>query len=432
MRVHTRLGASLLLSLLSLTTIILLLPRTSISSKLQQIALSKDYKELWNWVSQDDFVGGDGLRVVVFGNSWADDTVEPDERGKGISWVKVFCHEMNCSSYLNFATSRPAKFPSSSLVPQGALMSNTLYEASIAETNSSAMKSPPKIKLDVLPDLASQIQKFIALPPAKPLPTETIFIVEFGIWDIYYFASLDYDAGQSLTDMSIGELFRQLDVLYAHYCKEFSMPTNGSNSDSEDNRTFQVIIPKLFDPTLLPGWMSQREIPAAPTSVAEQHKNAVYLTTRWNSNLENGMGNWVNNEVIDDSGWMQFENTDKEGDQSSDQAPTVLKDTIYYDTDKYLTDVLVEHQLQDANLTDSTGFGSHERLFENIYTPCLRGVDDEIENGDVEINGQRICQHPEEYLFWDEFGLGSVAKAAMGKEIALMVKKKKTFGASNS
>ncbi|KAH8811827.1 hypothetical protein F5884DRAFT_291932 [Xylogone sp. PMI_703] len=432
MRLHSRLGASLLLSLLSLVTVVLLLPRSNIGSKLQEVALSKDYKNLWNWVSQDDLDGGDGLRLVVFGNSWADDIVEEGDTGKGISWVKVLCHEIKCSSYLNFATSRPAQSSPAGLTPPGALMSNKLYKASIAEYTTAAGKAPPKSKPDILPDLASQVQKYVSLPAPNPPPADTIFVVEFGIWDIYYFASLDYLAGQSLTDMSIAEMFRQLDILYDHHYSAVSAQAKDSNSSLEGQdgelRTFRVIIPKLFDPTLLPGWLSQRDLPTPPSSIAEQQKNAVYLTARWNLNLENGLINWVKGKPIDDSGWSQF--GDEEGDKPP---PAITREIIYYDTDKYLTGILVEHQLQDVNLTDARGLGAQERLFENTYTPCKRGVDDSIESGDVEVvSGQWVCQRPEDYLFWDEFALGNVANEAIGKEVAGMVKNGNTFRASKS
>lgn len=94
MRVHARLTASVVLSLFSLTVIILLLPRSSIGSGLQVVALGKDYKQIWNWGSHDEPVGAADLRLVVFGNSWADDTVEGNVQGKGMNWVEVLCTEV--------------------------------------------------------------------------------------------------------------------------------------------------------------------------------------------------------------------------------------------------------------------------------------------------------------------------------------------------
>jgi hypothetical protein len=92
-RALTRLGASVFLTVLSLVSIILLLPSSKVSIKLQKIALGQsidDYGGLWDWVSGDDDVEG-GARLVVFGDSWVDDTIEDSESGKGRSWAEVLC-----------------------------------------------------------------------------------------------------------------------------------------------------------------------------------------------------------------------------------------------------------------------------------------------------------------------------------------------------
>jgi hypothetical protein len=62
-------------------------------------------------------------------------------------------------------------------------------------------------ELSILPDLATQIQSYIALEPPKQRPTETIFVVSFGFWDIYDFSRMDYPLGQNGIDTSIKELF---------------------------------------------------------------------------------------------------------------------------------------------------------------------------------------------------------------------------------
>jgi hypothetical protein len=92
-RALTRLGASVFLTVLSLVSIILLLPGSNVSIKLQKIALGEsidNYGGLWDWVSGDDAVEG-GARLVVFGDSWVDDTIEDSGSGKGRSWTEVLC-----------------------------------------------------------------------------------------------------------------------------------------------------------------------------------------------------------------------------------------------------------------------------------------------------------------------------------------------------
>ncbi len=97
--VKKRLGASILLTLLSLVSIVLLLPTTKVGTRLKKIALGTTIDgSLWNWASGDeeteeDF-GGDGIRLVIFGDSWVDDTIEDGQEGKGKSWAEVLCEEV--------------------------------------------------------------------------------------------------------------------------------------------------------------------------------------------------------------------------------------------------------------------------------------------------------------------------------------------------
>lgn len=109
MRLRTRLGASICLTLFSLTTIILLLPNSSVSVRLQSIALgvpidryssggvsSSSSGGLWGWAAGDD----DDLRVVVFGDSWADVPKEEASLGRGRSWAGVMCEEVSIYTFI--------------------------------------------------------------------------------------------------------------------------------------------------------------------------------------------------------------------------------------------------------------------------------------------------------------------------------------------
>jgi len=98
--VKKRLGASILLTVLSLVSIILLLPTSKVSTHLQKIALGNTIDgSLWNWDSEEgeDDLGGDGIRLVIFGDSWVDDTVENGQEGRGKSWAEVLCEEVRDS-----------------------------------------------------------------------------------------------------------------------------------------------------------------------------------------------------------------------------------------------------------------------------------------------------------------------------------------------
>jgi len=94
-----RLGASIVLTLLSIVSIILLLPTSKVSTRLQEIALGTSIDgSLWHWSatyeeSVED-LGGAGTRLVVFGDSWVDDIHEGGQEGKGKSWADYLCEEV--------------------------------------------------------------------------------------------------------------------------------------------------------------------------------------------------------------------------------------------------------------------------------------------------------------------------------------------------
>lgn len=96
-----RLLISIILTSLSLVSIILLLPEKH-SKQLQQIALGTNidnFGGVWGWGGEeveDDRVEetGGGIRLVVFGDSWVDDSVEKGSSGKGRSWPEVLCEEV--------------------------------------------------------------------------------------------------------------------------------------------------------------------------------------------------------------------------------------------------------------------------------------------------------------------------------------------------
>lgn len=101
-----RLAGAVLLTVLSMVSICLLLPNSRVSTHLQHITLGTtidNYSGLWSWhedeSSGEEDVGG-GIRLVVFGDSWVDDTVEENQEAKGKSWPEVMCEEV-CIFLLN-------------------------------------------------------------------------------------------------------------------------------------------------------------------------------------------------------------------------------------------------------------------------------------------------------------------------------------------
>ena len=442
MRLHTRFGVSVCLTIFLIVSIILLLPSARIATHLHKFpfgdSLNNYRNGIWKgWGSpEDDEVEG-GVRIVVFGDSWVDDAVEEGETGRGRSWVDVVCEEvssgiqiqdtmltdqLNCTSQLNFAASQPSKaYPAAP--PTGAITSNYIYLTAVNVSN------PEHVASTMLPDLATQIEEYIELPSSTKVKT-TVFVVSFGFWDIYQYASLDFKFAQDITDTTVTELFAQLDILHSHYAKQLSsglpeeeapeIPADTGNSTEETEIVhrplFRVIIPKLFDPTLLPGWISQRPIPLRPSSVAEEQKNAVYLTNKWNILLENKIREWV--KAAPPSNPEQLWDT---YDPESSAAADLEKDVFYYDLPSYLLDVIVEHHLEDEDISDATGLGTGDSPFGNVSESC---VSVGITMGE-ERNGKAVCKEAKEYLWWDAFNLGGVANEFVGKAVGQMMKEGK-------
>jgi hypothetical protein len=212
--------------------------------------------------------------------------------------------------------------------------------------------------------------------------------------------------------------------------------TNNTNTSS-----FRVIIPKLFDPTLLPGWLTLRPAPPAPSSIAEQQKNAVYLTERWNNLVENQVTAWVlttpkpstfeqgsSHDDVRKSASPPASTADEAStDDQEPQSSAVEKDVFYFDLPKLLLDIIVEHQLEDESLSDASGLGTGESPFESVYQPCVREAEEDDTDGLVDLSGMLVCKEPEEYLFWDWFNLGSVVKGMIGKGVGEMVKENKSL-----
>ena len=326
---------------------------------------------------------------------------------------------------------RPA-FPAT-----GVMTSNAIHEDLLSKSKYTIPLEIAQISL--LPDLATQINSYIALQPPKKRPTETIFVVSFGFWDVYDFSRMDFPIAQNGTDSSIKEIFKQLDILYNHFVTNLYSPAASGLEDATDDTetpqtpSFRVILPRLFDPTLLPGWITLRPHSPAPSSVAEQQKNAVYLTERWNNVMENKIAEWVVSTpappppTFEQSESHEDTRNNYERSQPAESILAIQKDVFYYDLPKLLLDIMVEHQLEDEGLSDANGLGNGESPFESVYQPCVREAESDDTDGLVDLNGMLVCKEPEEYLFWDAFNLGAVAKGMIGKEVGEMVRENKTL-----
>jgi hypothetical protein len=96
MRMHTRLGASIVFAVFSIITVILLLPNSGVLHRIPlKSSLDQYAGGLWQWASGKGKDGADNLRVVVLGDSWVDINYEDSAAEKGNSWPGVFCEEVS-------------------------------------------------------------------------------------------------------------------------------------------------------------------------------------------------------------------------------------------------------------------------------------------------------------------------------------------------
>src|SRR4051812_22157524 len=93
MRIHNRFTLSICLSLFLLAFISLLFPESRVGSRLHKIAFTTAIDKSRNCGAAEPVVEK-GLRLVVFGDSWVDNTIEIGEEGKGRSWTEVLCDEV--------------------------------------------------------------------------------------------------------------------------------------------------------------------------------------------------------------------------------------------------------------------------------------------------------------------------------------------------
>ncbi|RKU41533.1 hypothetical protein DL546_005246 [Coniochaeta pulveracea] len=299
---------------------------------------------IWSWhktksetsashgVASDGSVRG-GLRVVVFGGH---DVATPgrmpgpeyigtDRR----SWTELLCEELNCSSYLVFE-------PDSAL--SHTMTSTKLYAESLDQVaNDTAWSDGPGLDYSFLPktypvtwnipDLEEQVSSFLALQKPQKTPAETLWVFSFGTWDIWSLASAPLSTSMPIIDDILSHLFEQVERVYHSTLDESSIAwsdpsvllepeaadANTTNSkpqqldfdpDEQDEhrkaqekqlppKQFKILIPKLFDPSMTPGWQTERPGQPAIHSKAEQMRNAADLTEHWNVVLKRFLFSWA-------------------------------------------------------------------------------------------------------------------------------------------
>ncbi|KAB5585228.1 hypothetical protein GE09DRAFT_19209 [Coniochaeta sp. 2T2.1] len=550
-----------------------------------------------NFAEEDNGSVAGGLRIVVFGENDVA-TPDPDQRHiHGRSWTERLCGELDCTSYLSLIP-KPDD-------PSRVMVSTKLYATSVEQALNLTFENygpglDYNFMLDQFPiewkvnDLTKQVDEFLSMKKLKHSPAETLWVLSFGMWDIWSLASEPLTVSKAIVDSVVDHIFVEIERLYVSsqdntsiawsdpepaqqppsaVSQPASQPTpdpekgniwirdhNPSPEFSPDQASpspqppkqkhFRILVPRLFDPSLTPGWADNRPPTPKPHSKAEQMRNAAALTVKWNDKMWRAMAEWVKTderpevmelnpkdlkgktveEIIHDklvttgqgagqrrgkkkahsqgqthvplSSANKGEPVDGEveeedfaqAEEEEEQPAGPQRDGIYYDLNKYLEEIIVQRQMDYSGLRDARRSGKlTEDGFREVRTPCVGellggGTRDHMSDAEADATGEekdggsvegddtarenraaeptirgrapvlaargtgekavpvvddrgaetnatvvaspRVCDDPDEHLFFTGFTVSPRAVKVIARQAADMVKKNETLRAS--
>ncbi|KAL0934443.1 uncharacterized protein CTRU02_211242 [Colletotrichum truncatum] len=427
----------------------------------------------WSWSpfgKSDEPVGNGrpgGVRLVAFGSP---DIATPSN-GKDKGWTEWLCEELSCSSHHTL-------IPQISL-PTQALTSHRHYNATIDKvTRELDQEKAPGYNYDfileqfplaeAIADVTAQVDQFLAQPPPKDVPKETVWVFSFGTWDVWTLATLPRELGQGIIDLAVRELFVQIERVYqaslytesaafsdfwAYQNAELIQKLNkadksGDAVDEREVENFRVIIPELFDISLTPGWHAQRQSPPSPHTKAEQMTNAAHLTDRWNSEIKGRMDEWMRTpdpepkegEEKGQFGYVPSKRrvaSRRRRDAKDSEAPTVTaairvpfprRVGAQVDSATFVREAIIERQMRQHRLTDSTGRGNRTEdgqvYYAEAWIPCIWAKTGETPEAPGDYSA---CEKPGDYLFHSPFTLGERAIQETARVAAAWTRSKLAF-----
>lgn len=301
-------------------------------------------------------------------------------------------------------------------------------------------------------DLKDQVDRFLAMPKPRHAPTETLWVFNFGFWDVWSLSALPIPAGKAAADTMTRNMFEQIERLYeastdhrsiawsdANYVPpppepetspetESELPPaeeppvggptekrdeglvengSGSQTNAEDKTEyFRLLIPRITDPSLLPGWRDLRAQLPKVHSKAEQMRNSAELTEHWNDRVVDRLVDWVRKEnkkageeenkeskradpdtadaaaassppVVDTPATQTITQGKKVDKAPPASRPSPVRDGFAYNMANYVLDAMVERQLRNARLHDGSGRGDGalEDGFRDVTNSCVERVD---------------------------------------------------------
>ncbi|KAJ5823169.1 Esterase SGNH hydrolase-type [Penicillium robsamsonii] len=269
-------------------------------------------------------------RLVVFGDSWSGNQTS---EAQGKMWTDWLCSMFSCHQENLAPTANP-------------LINGNAIGAVVDNKELDLLGRWPETHLA---DFRSQLQRWLDAESAatKDLSEEavrsrqdrTIFVVSFGVWDLWSMITEDYDAASKSVERRIATFMGQLDTL------------SGQLGTTE----LKLILTQTVDVTFLPGFQF----------AGDQYKDTVRILEEWNGKLREMVREWSHG-------------------------------TVYlFDTNAFMMNRIRDWQLYAAGIEEENGLGKNLDGWENVEEPC-------IESGfRVMMSKERKqCEHPDKYLFW--------------------------------
>lgn len=272
---------------------------------------------------------------------------------------------------------------------------------------------PPQWKSS---DLQEQVDKFLAMPKPHNTPGSTLWVFSFGLWDVWSLSALPITTGRDAVGAMTKDIFAQIERLHAASTNPKSMAYSDINSfmqktakETTENKEespggeqseardetetesqpateeepkpkpvdkFSVLIPRIMDPSMLPGWRSLRAQIPSVHSKAEQMRNSAALTSAWNDGIVNSLHDWVKKDDPN-SGKDDKSDDDFHFDAFTRGTATgPIRDGFAYDFADFVVEQMLERQMLNARLTDGNGRGKGalEDGYRDVHNACLQPV----------------------------------------------------------
>ncbi|KAK4214216.1 hypothetical protein QBC37DRAFT_284310 [Rhypophila decipiens] len=409
-----------------------------------------------------------GLRIVVFGE---DDLASPSRSRnyratRRPSWTELLCHVLRCTSYLSFTQDFDiSSYPVVSQELHNAAIKILLDESAKETAGGDSPGKDYSFYPDMFPidrnrpDLARQVQSFLAMNKPKITPSDTLWVFTLGTWDVWSLASMPTSISRPLVSLLTTHIFNQVELLYRSSTDKDSVAFSDQRANNTSPKgNFRILIPTLFDPSITPGWVRSRPKLPEVHSKAEQLRNAAYLTDEWNDQILTKLEEWVSkpDPVSSDT-----------EDGGAKMVPFPQRDGFAYDLGGSLLDAIMDEQLRVSDLKTKMQIamgksmdyttGTGEMM--DVMKPCvddtfgsfyldeedeksndrsktdIRHVEEASDHARQAERGQYKrnrpggfpataaveCRAPDEHLFYTGFELGTRTIAAIAHQVGGMI-----------